>query len=115
MVRRSWKISKKDGIDLEEKERKEIIEGLSDIERELYLLVQVSLVLSLDFLRGLNPKFLGAVGKLKSRGLIELKKEYCPGKWTGRKKFIRYIPTLEEGKKETKAQIKENKEINEGL
>jgi len=46
--------------------------GLSDLERELLDLLENSGSMSLKEIRELNPRFVGALGRLKSKGLIEV-------------------------------------------
>jgi len=47
---------------------------LSELENELLNLLETSGMMTLKEIREINPRFIGAIGKLKSKGLIGILK-----------------------------------------
>ncbi len=53
-----------------------VISNLSEIEREAYNLIEEKEEVGIKEIRNTNPRMIGALGKLKSKGLIEFKRVY---------------------------------------
>lgn len=55
---------------------RDVVSSLSEIEKETYSLIREKGEVGIEEIRDRDPKMVGALGKLKSRGLIEFKRVY---------------------------------------
>lgn len=89
------------------------IKDLSELEEELYNLLTEKGVLTIPEIQEINPRMVGALGKLKSKGYAKVERDFQEKDKSRRKKIYPMLPDATETKEETEEVVTEQKDTTE--